>query len=322
VPSRAADHLFWLGRYTERLEQLLRVLGCALGRASGETASENLPELRALARLSANLGLIAPGIDPGPAPTDLLPRMLHLLYDPDEPGAVRDLLKRIRFIAFAVRDRFSGDTWRILGRLDSDGRSTPGALRFAGATALIHNLILDLAAFNGMEMENMTRGRGWRFLDFGRRLERGLSVTNLLMAAAKVETQTAEVLDPVLEIADSAMTYRRLYYAAPRWSSVLGLLLRDESNPRSLAFQINVLRTHATALIDDTGAVTPEAGHAQTRNLTTQIRAANLNEVAALHARGERHILLNLLRDWSGELTSLSDQVTKKYFSHSVPRVS
>src|SRR5213078_5041245 len=133
---------------------------------------------------------------------------------PDEPGGVRELLRQVRFIASTVRDRFSGDTWRILGRLEVDARSRPGRLQLASATALMHNLVLDLAAFNGMEMENMTRGRGWKFLDFGRRLERGLSVLKLLEAVAKVRTHSAAILEPVLEIADSVMTYRRQYFAA------------------------------------------------------------------------------------------------------------
>src|SRR5205807_3064571 len=115
---------------------------------------------------------------------ELSERMLHLLYHANETSGARELLKRIRFIASTVRDRFSGDTWRILGRLEVDARSRPGRLPLTKATALIHNLVLDLAAFNGMEMENMTRGRGWRFLDLGRRLERGASVLKLLRAAA------------------------------------------------------------------------------------------------------------------------------------------
>src|SRR4029077_6172359 len=58
VPSRAADHLFWLGRYTERLEQLLRVLRCVLGRVSGETGGEGSSESPALAELAIHLGVI------------------------------------------------------------------------------------------------------------------------------------------------------------------------------------------------------------------------------------------------------------------------
>ncbi len=322
VPSRAADHLFWLGRYTERLEQLLRVLRCVLGRVSDEAGGDDGTERLGLAELVANLGLLptAPGPDSGSY--QLSQRMLELLYETEETDGVRELLKRVRFLASAVRDRFSGDTWRILGRLEADARSRTGRLPIARATALIHNLVLDLAAFNGMEMENMTRGRGWRFLDFGRRLERGLSVVKLLRAAGSVKTHPAAVLEPVLEVADSVMTYRRRHFAAPRWPGVLDLLLRDDSNPRSLAFQLHVLREHAGGLVVEPGTAVPEAEQERLDSLSTALRSIQLDDVAAQQAEGAPQPLLDLLSAWAADLAALSDQVTNRYFSHSVPRTS
>lgn len=207
-----------------------------------------------------NLGLLTASANDGPESGGLPQRILDLLYHSEETGGVGDLLKRIRFTASAVRDRFSGDTWRILGRL-------------AHATALMHSLVLDLAAFNGMEMENMTRGHGWRFLDFGRRLERGLSVLKLLKATAKSASLRA-VLEPALEIADSVMTYRRRYFNAPHLSGVLDLLLRDESNPRSLTYQINVLHEHATALTSDAKSMAANLDPGPIAALGIDIRAA------------------------------------------------
>ena len=248
--------------------------------------------------------------------------MLQLLYEPDAPGAVRDLLKRIRLIASGVRDRFSGDTWRILGRLDADSRSRPGRLPLTSATALIHNLVLDLAAFNGMEMENMTRGRGWKFLDFGRRLERGLSVIKLLQAAVNVKTQPTAVLEPVLEIADSVMTYRRQHFAAPQLPGVLALVLLDDSNPRSLAFQVSVLSEHASALMAEERAADPETEQARINSLSARLRSVDLNTLAAQHARGDAQPLLDLLSAWAADLAALSNELNSHYFNLIAPRFS
>jgi len=322
VPSRAADHLFWLGRYTERLEQLLRVLRCVLGRASGEPGGEDATESRALAELTANLNLLPPGFHAESGNSELSQRMLQVLYDPDEPGGVRDLLKRIRFIASAVRDRFSGDTWRILGRVEVDARSRPGRLPLARATTLIHNLVLDLAAFNGMEMENMTRGHGWRFLDFGRRIERGLSVLKLLRSAASVKSAPDAVLEPVLEIADSLMTYRRRYFTAPHLAGVLDLLLRDESNPRSLIFQVNVLGEHAAALATGSQTDSAQVDQQRLQSLAATVRSIVIDEQAVELAEGAASTLPQVLNAWATDLAGLSDQVTNRYFSHSLPRLS
>jgi uncharacterized circularly permuted ATP-grasp superfamily protein/uncharacterized alpha-E superfamily protein len=322
VPSRAADHLFWLGRYTERLEQLLRVLRCVLGRISGEHGGEGPTDFRELAELAANLHLFAPRGNQTLGSSELSERMLRLLYHPDQGGGVRELLARIRYIAATVRDRFSGDMWRILNRLDEDGRARPGHLPLTSATALIHKLVLDLAAFDGVEMENMTRGHGWRFLDFGRRLERGLSMVKLLSAAAMVKAPSAVILDPVLEIADSSMTYRRQHFAAPRWAGVLDLLLRDATNPRSLAFQVEALREHTNGLISSLKTVSPLSEQDRLNSLAEGLRALNPNQLAGQRAQGQAQPLLGLLSGWATSLAGLSDEMTSRYFSHTVPRVS
>jgi uncharacterized circularly permuted ATP-grasp superfamily protein/uncharacterized alpha-E superfamily protein len=321
VPSRAADHLFWLGRYTERVEQLLRVLRCVLGRVSGEPGGDDSREGEGLAELVANLGIIQACPSAGQVNGELVRAILSVLYDPGQTNGVRELLKRVRLTASAVRDRFSGDTWRILGRLDSDAKARPGRLPLASATALIHNLVLDLAAFNGMEMENMTRGHGWRFLDFGRRLERGLSVAKLLRSTPMVEPSAA-ILEPVLEIADSLMTYRRRYFTAPQWAGVLDLLLRDESNPRSLIFQLNTLREHSAAFIVDPKSAPAGLSPGRIQSLATLLRSAVPDDLAVQPAEGTLHPLLALLKTSAAELTELSDQVTNHYFSHSLPRLS
>jgi uncharacterized circularly permuted ATP-grasp superfamily protein/uncharacterized alpha-E superfamily protein len=320
VPSRAADHLFWLGRYTERLEQLLRVLRCALGRISGESSGEGLVENQRLAELAVNLGLFAPSAADELENAELSQRILGLLYHSDETDGVRDLLKRIRSTASAVRDRFSGDTWRILGRLEHDSRSRPGRLPLAHATALMHSLVLDLAAFNGMEMENMTRGYGWRFLDLGRRLERGLSVLKLLHGLVRIE-YPHPVLEPVLEIADSVMTYRRRYFTAPHLAGVLDLLLLDESNPRSLIFQINVLDGHAAALTAASKSVGSQLDLERIQSLANAIRSLAPDELVEQILQSTSQVL-DPLNSWSTALSELSDDVTNRYFSHSVPRAS
>ncbi len=322
VPSRAADHLFWLGRYTERLEQLLRVLRCLLGHVSGEPGGEDFSDRGGLAQLASNLGIVpvANGGDHGGA--ELSQRILRVLYEPEEPGGARELLRQVRATASAVRDRFSGDTWRILGRLEVDARPRPGRLPLARATALIHNLVLDLAAFNGMEMENMTRGHGWRFLDFGRRIERGLSVLKLLQSAAMVEPAPSAVLEPVLEIADSVMTYRRRYFTAPRLGGVLDLLLRDETNPRAFIFQIEVLNEHAAALLETAKSSGPAVELAQIKALLAALRAMSVNDFVAPSTDRPSPLLLDVLITWAADLGGLSDQMTNHFFSHSIPRTS
>ncbi len=168
-------------------------------------------------------------------------------------------LNEVRRLAGVVRDRLSIDTWRILNLLQEDMRLRHGRIQFEEVLVHLNRIITDLAAFSGMEMENMTRGHGWRFLNLGRRLERSVNLVGRAAAErwAWCTRQTARSLEPLLEIADSSMTYRRRYYAQPRLAPALHLLLADDTNTRGLAFQLAVVSEHITHLPRDPRAPSP-----------------------------------------------------------------
>ncbi len=324
VPSRAADNLYWLGRYTERLEQTLRILRCFMGRLSDEISARGSPEFLALIDLTAGMGLVPSSMRDQFDRTELHQLVLNRVYKPEMPGSVRELLGRIRFIASTVRDRFSGDTWRILGRLELDSRSRPGRLPLANALTVIQNLILDLAAFNGMEMENMTRGHGWRFLDVGRRVERGQSIVQLVRVAVGLRGVGVSALEPVLEIADSLMTYRRRYFAEPRLPGILELLLCDKSNPRGLAFQVDSLEEHVAALpgAPDGGSSDGSVSHWHFERLRHWIQEIDRLRLAPVGDGIDSERLIGHLDSCAVELAAISDTLTGRFFSHTVPRMS
>ena len=99
---------------------------------------------------------------------------------------LRTALNEVRRLASAVRDRLSIDTWRILNLLQQDMRLRQGRIQFEEVLVYLNGIITDLAAFSGMEMENMTRGHGWRFLNLGRRLERSVNLIGVLREALAV----------------------------------------------------------------------------------------------------------------------------------------
>lgn len=316
LPSRVADNLFWLGRYTERLENVLRVLRSLVGRLAAESSGETRADQSSFARFLAGLSLATPELALNAPANAVTHEVLRLVYDPEIPAGIKPLLQRIQNTAWIVRDRFSADTWRILARLQMDAKPRPGRLPLVNAQAQLDTLILDLAALSGMEMENMTRGHGWRFLDFGRRLERGVNLVRLLRAALAPELPLPTMLELLLNIADSTMTYRRRYYSEAQLSGVLHLLLADETNPRSLAFQLEALRDHCANLPRETqnGATSPEL----TRLAQLRERIVTVDFRALDHARQEGVMtpLESLLTDCSSQLAGVSDQLTHHYFSH------
>src|SRR5208283_3945698 len=140
---------------------------------------------------------------------------------------------------------FSQDTWHVLQQLEADFSRTPpetSEQRFVAAMNLLDGAVITLSAFAGLFMENTTRGKGWHFLDIGRRLERALGTSALLrVGIAQAPFDIEPYLAVLLQIADSSITYRTRFLTKMRTEFVLELLLADEANPRSVAFQLATL---------------------------------------------------------------------------------
>lgn len=314
VPSRAADHLFWLGRYAERLEQTVRLLRAAIHRLGGECSELKEREACACLALLTAAGLVPPGAD------TLLDRVPALMRDARLPGSLPDLIGRIRFNAAAARDRLSDDTWRLLNRIERDARLPADSFVLTTAQATLDTLVLDLAAFGGMHLQNVTRGHGWRFLEIGRRIERAASVLTLIKAAAPITPQDDAVLAPLLEVFDSTMTYRRFHFAKPALAPVLGLLLQEESNPRSAAFQLGELARLTRHLPADPTIADDGVERAIMDEVQAHLVAFPLSKLADDVPR----LLENLgaLCDTiNGSLEKLSDFITEHFFSHATRRV-
>ena len=298
VTSRAAENLFWFGRYGERCDATARLLRVAIATVLGDAHAgddESVPVLALVKRQ----GLLETLDNPG---TELLRAATH----PD--GGLAQQLKRLAGVAFNMRDRMSADNWRTLNQLTADpilrrGASLPLAL------AWLDRAVTSLMTVSGFVLDGMTRSTGWRFLSMGRRLERLAQMCTALEVA--IGSGRHSGLDWLLELADSTMTYRARYAVAPEWLPVLDMLVRDEANPRSLAFQLKGLSEFADKLEREHGAF---AGF--------QLGAAR-HSLAGLEARDlrpESPTLRNLLRQLQTVARSLSDDLTLKFFSHTVSR--
>lgn len=326
LPSRAADHLFWLGRYTERAEAAVRLLRSLVIRLRGEmgsnrpaVSSERVVSLLVNQKhLSARRGRRA--IQEGRAAVEQA--LWTILFDPESKDGLATVLGNVRRTADVVRERLSFDTYRILHDLtDAVGAWSHGPQRDAeDALRLLNRLIQYLAAFNGMVMENMTRGYGWRFLDMGRRLERLRSGVDLLkQLTVRGDPEGDGALSLLLELADSTMTYRGRYQAAPRLPAVLDLLLADDSNPRSAYFQVERIAEHVEHLPrpDEDGVLNQRI----TTRLGGELELTDVVRLAETQSRfGTRVELDRLARRVEQDVGELSDAISHRFFSYSRPR--
>lgn len=228
LPGRAADNLFWLGRYIERAEGALRILRAYHARLA-EAGHGDLPLLKSLTAYLAELEM-----DTGePVPGTLIANIDSAVYS-----------------AGNIRDRFSPDGWLALTDLQKTAHRFRDKIAAGDDAAHAMTVLLrKLAGFAGLVHENMYRFMGWRFLSIGRHLERGLHMTLLL--AHFTRPDAAEGADDLLlDIGDNVMTHRRHYSVDTSTASVIDLMGLDGYNPRSVLFQISEIARSVRQLPD------------------------------------------------------------------------
>lgn len=306
VPSRIAEQMFWVGRYAERIEFATRMLRTMLRCVAGEVGRQEHEALAACLELMNGSGLLPDGVVLHPSGID--DTLAALIHDPESPAGIPALTRSLLMNAAPARDRLSDDTWRLFNQLEAIVRPVTPATGVASLLRTLDSLILHLAAFSGMEAENMVRGHGWQFLETGRRIERALGCLAMLRTALIHDGDPNPCLDPLLEICDSAMTYRRRHYSRPQPGPVTELLFFDPINPRSVAFQFHVIN-HECARYpgrEDSGLM-PEI---RRRGHELEYRFGDPTHPEP----GELDALIELLE-------AFSDQLTQHFFSHSVRRV-
>lgn len=326
LPSRTADNLYWLGRYLERAEGAVRLYRSLFSYLSGEgSAGNDAVTLDTLAellvsqeRLTARSARRATAEGAKAVEQELW----QILFDPESPDGLAKVLGNVQRTAERVRERLSTDAWRILDSLTHTHEVTWRPNAIGDAVKLLNTMIQNLSAIAGMIQENMTRGYGWRLLDMGRRIERTRYGARLVRGlTTQGEPAQSGVLNLLLELVDSTMTYRSRYKAVPQLPPALDLVMADESNPRSVIFQIVEIERHLAVmpLEQESGPVSD--AQKIVIGLLTELRLADVKKLASVRSKhGLRTHLDRLVSRIEDGADELSDVIERTYFSHSLER--
>ncbi|MBL8382517.1 MAG: circularly permuted type 2 ATP-grasp protein [Burkholderiales bacterium] len=304
LSSRVAENLLWYGRYCERCDNLARLLRVGLSALIDETASRAPAPWPAMLALLGRCGIAVPPADG--EREDLEAALRRAFADPRHGGLAMSMRQLFR-VAFQIRERMSIDNWRALNRMtQSLARWETTAPSLAEMLAELDGATAALMTLAGFALDGMTRDQGWRFLSMGRRIER-LQFLGATLACGTAQPAGAD-LDWLLELADSIVTYRSRYTARPQWLPLLDLLLRDESNPRSVAFQLLGVHDYLVRLAESYGPCGAEA-----------LRPL-IDDMAALDPRTDLDPASPRLRRFLDRLTAesfaVAERVTQRFFSH------
>ena len=316
---RVLSDLFWMGRYGERAENMARLLIAARRRYYEFRHRQETAESQCVPVLMSALGRIT-GTDPGPddqaetiatTPSTLW----SLTMDRDRPGSLVQSVDRLALAARAVRDQLSSDTWVVLAGVErtlAHKAEPPDSLAEADAvlsTAQSQTLVAMLT-LAGVASESMVQDVGWTLMDIGKRIERGLDLTALLNATVTtVRAPAAErtVIESTLIAAESAVTYRRRTAGEVSVAALAELMLFDATNPRSLVYQLERLRTDLADLPGSSGSSRPQRMVAE---ISTLLRRSNPAELAQVSAAGRRKQLAELLTAVHTALRELAEVIT------------
>ena len=320
-PSRAVENLFWLGRYTERVENVGRLLR-AVGQRLAESDPAHLATLKVLTRLSDKARLrearekassIAPTATK--SPVSLGPEwVIAATGDPKVVNGVPANAARLFFCATQLRERMSLDHWRTVQRLAHVHEPVPQSLE--ASLAILDRLIPACTALAGYALDDMTRDDAWRFLVIGRDLERMAFLSSAAMQALGLPDEDSDgVLGALLEIGNVSMTYRARYQRHPELIPVLDLLVLDESNPHSVCFQMAALYNHLKQIWARLG-FRPINDPA---SLLLALREFDLVELEDLRMSRDEP-LAALLTACESCVYGLSDELTQRFFIHAGER--
>ena len=331
LPSRAADNLFWAGRYVERAEgtaRLLRAIYLLRRELRDANGGITISYLHNLLRAVTHVTGTYPGfVDEGAEKLLQEPRseLRSLLRDAHRVGSLTSTLQAFGQVAMTVRDHWPTEIWRIIDAIqqdwtDEDETLGPGHYRIQDR---LDHLIMQLVAFSGLTAESMAREAGWLLLDIGRRLERALGLISLLRATlvpGMDDPIKRQLMETVLVICDSLNTYRRRYHSYMHLPTVLELILMDPHHPRSLAYQLGCLQQHVAELPRIQGSHRLREDERAVLESYTDLRLADAVQLSRIDA-GDGYCkgLEELLSKQAENLWRLSDVITSTYFSHSQP---
>ncbi|MGI9018156.1 MAG: circularly permuted type 2 ATP-grasp protein [Euzebya sp.] len=319
MPARAAENLFWLGRYAERAEGVVRLLREIEDRRTEFTDTQTGAGiacihalLQALTQVTATYpGFIGEGAEGRLSTPD--DELDMVATDDGRAGTLAHAITRLLDCVDAVRDQLSGDTWLVVVDLQRRVRGAEPGRTLAGDRAqVLHGLL----AIQGLGAENMVRDDGWRFMDAGRRLERALQMLALLRATTTHVRDTPAdslVLESVLRVTESILTYRRRYRSHAQIGTVLDLLLMAPANPRSLTYQLDLLAQDLKLLPNlSTGAI--GVSERAVLEAATALRVADTRMLGARADGTVRTDLDEFLAHLQGVLIRAGDAVSDAYF--------
>ena len=330
LSERAAENLFWVGRYAERAESVVRLMRAVHDRRNSEITADasGSSAVQALLQVLSISTYTTPGFLEDERRMFPDRELFSLASDKKRPGSLAHAITALLSAADAVRDQLSIDTWQVTSSLEDHLQTLAGtpAGRQDVVQGTLGEIMGSLLALHGLAGESMVRDAGWHFMEAGRRIERFQHVALVLRSALSAQNGTDAdglILESILVATESIITYRRRYRSHADRESLLELLVADPSNPRSMRYQVDRLDEAIAALPGNRaiGSISPE--EQSVAELRATVRSADLARLASsIGNDDDEQGLTAYLDGLLGRSRDLADEITARSFAHLPPQHS
>lgn len=241
--SRVADSAFWMSRYVERAENVVRIVDVNL------QLIQDLPARRAQDAADHWPRVVAClGDDAEFRKRKLKPRAEvvsdFLLFDRANSNSIVSCLAAARENARTIRELITAEMWEQVNRTHLWLTSKSAHQFYERNTYdFFQRLKKSLQLFQGITDSVMHRGEGWEFIQLGKYLERADKTSRVLddkfflrSAARNGESDVLPQWTSILRCCTARQTYQRLYAGGVDPRKVVELLTLNGAFPRSVLF--------------------------------------------------------------------------------------
>ena len=319
VTSRAGENLYWLGRYTERSENQIRLARLTMELLHGEDQS-SVPLLSWLSQMAQANTLVLPGVPSATQARRVFERsLISGLGSTELATSVGYNLRALRLAASSVRERLSLEHWNLIVSCEAELSQACAQFERAGEFSALEALRVlkiandQLTAITGAQTDRMTRDDGWRLLSVGRQIERlGFLSQSLLRGFDTGSVLTDGGFAAMIALFDSTIPFHAQFQQSNDIAAMLDLLVLDRDNPRSVGWVAQTLR----------GRLAKLAGSAPDQLSELALRVPNpadwsLEALCQQHAGGHYATLIDLLLQCGQVAYDVSEDVSQLYFTHS-----
>jgi uncharacterized circularly permuted ATP-grasp superfamily protein/uncharacterized alpha-E superfamily protein len=329
LPSRAAENLFWVGRYTQRVVRTSRFVRIVLriitqkgylNNGNDSDAMKNL--LQTVTRLTDTL----PGFveDASEELSNPLIEFHQIICNPERQGSIIFTLNNLLKAMYAARDRWTVDSWRIIDDIENIKRKIsalePDGIRHA--FSLLDQLNIGLLSFSEMSRQCMYRGQGRTMYRMGQVVEELLMELTLYKSLLSVkgdDSSEFQLLETLLLTSQNLSTYRSVYRTFIDIGPTLDLLFLNPQNPTSLASQFEGLLEYTRSLPQKELTENDSEISRIVFECYSMVKLISVEKLIEISKKtGHRATLDKFCEDLLEKMSLLSSKLSSHYFSHSM----